>query len=162
MRANRMALSTGGCWIGAAVLAVIAGGLLTLACDRRDEPPQVSAVDVREEVREAGEVTGDYMKKQLADMERSVATAERQAKRDIDQARAKAEDLPEETREHLDAAIDRAETARDNASDRLDELKDASQDSWDATRQRVSDALTELSEARGEMAAALRGETTAG
>jgi DNA anti-recombination protein RmuC len=136
--------------------------LLTLGCERRDETPDVSAAAVREEAREAGEAAGDYMKKELADLERSVATAEREAKQEIEQARAKAEDLPEETRQKLDAAIDRTESARDNVSDRLDELKDASEAGWDTTRQRVSDALEELGEARREVAAALRGERAAG
>jgi DNA anti-recombination protein RmuC len=162
MRTNRIDLPTGNYWLAGAVLAAITGGLLTLGCERRDETPDVSAAAVREEAREAGEAAGDYMKKELADLERSVATAEREAKQEIEQARAKAEDLPEETRQKLDAAIDRTESARDNVSDRLDELKDAGRAGWDTTRQRVSDALEELGEARREVAAALRGERAAG
>jgi DNA anti-recombination protein RmuC len=162
MRTNRIDLPTGNYWLAGAVLAAITGGLLTLGCEQRDETPDVSAAAVREEAREAGEAAGDYMKKELADLERSVATAEREAKQEIEQARAKAEDLPEETRQKLDAAIDRTESARDNVSDRLDELKDAGRAGWDTTRQRVSDALEELGEARREVAAALRGERAAG
>jgi DNA anti-recombination protein RmuC len=162
MKTNRIDLVTGNYWLAGAVLAVITGGLLTLGCERRDETPDVSAADVREEAREAGEAAGDYMKKELADLERSAATAEREAKQELEQARAKAEDLPEETRQQLDAAIDRTESARDNVSDRLDELKEASKDGWDTTRQRVSDALQELGEARREVAAALKGEHAAG
>jgi hypothetical protein len=69
-------------WIVAGVVAAIAGALLALGCERRDETPDVSAADVREEAREAGEAASDYMKKQLADLERSVATAEREAKQE--------------------------------------------------------------------------------
>ncbi|MGH7336719.1 MAG: hypothetical protein ACREI7_04000, partial [Myxococcota bacterium] len=162
MRANRLVLSPSTCWIAAAALAAIAGGLLTLACERRDETPDVSAADVREEAREAGDAASDYMKQQLDDLERSVTAAEREAKQEIEQARERAEELPDETRQRLDAAIDRTETARDDANDRLDELKDASRASWDMTRQRVAEALEELGEARREIAAALRGETSAG
>ena len=162
MRANRIVLSPGTCWIAAAALAAVAGGLLTLACERHDETPDVSAANVREEAREAGAAAGDYMQKQLADLERSAATAERETVQEIEQARAKAQELPEEAREQLDAAINRTETARDAVSDRLDELKDAGQAGWDTTRQRVSDALEELAEARSEIAAALRGESSAG
>lgn len=162
MSTNRIDLPTGNYWLAGAVLAAITGGLLALGCERRDDTPDVSAADVREEAREAGEAASDYMKQQLADLERSVATAEREAKQEIEQAREKAEDLPEETRQQLEVAIDRTERARDNASDRLDDLKDAGSAGWDATRQRVSDALDELAEARHEVAAALRGERTAG
>src|SRR5262245_19295623 len=160
MRANRIVLSPGTCWIAAAALAAVAGGLLTLACERHDETPDVSAANVREEAREAGAAAGDYMQKQLADLERSAATAQRETVQEIEQARA--QELPEEAREQLDAAINRTETARDAVSDRLDELKDAGQAGWDTTRQRVSDALEELAEARSEIAAALRGESSAG
>src|SRR5262245_26304352 len=113
MRANQIVRSAGTCWLAAGVLAAMAGGLLTPACERRDESPDVSAADVRREARETGEAAGDYMKQQLAEMERNVSTAEREVQQEIEQARAKAKDLPEETRQHLDAAIDRTETARD-------------------------------------------------
>ena len=162
MSTNRIDLPIADYWIVAGTLAVMTGGLLALGCERRDETPDVSAAQVREEAREAGEVASDYMKKQLADLEQSVATAEREAKQEIDQAREKADSLSEQTRQRLDAAIDRTETARDNVNDRLDELKDAGNAGWDATRQRVSDALEELAEARREVAAALRGESSAG
>jgi DNA anti-recombination protein RmuC len=161
MRANRIVRSPGTCWIVAGTLAAIAGGLLTLACERRDELPQVAA-NVPEQARGAGGAAGDYMKTQLADLERNAAAAQSEAKQEIEQARAKAQELPEETREQLDAAIHRAETARDAVSDRLDELKDATEAGWDTTRQRVSDALQELAEARSEIAMALRGESAAG
>ncbi len=162
MSTNRIDLPIADYWIVAGTLAVMTGALLALGCERRDETPDVSAAQVREEAREAGEATSDYMKKQLADLERTVAAAEREAKQEIEQAREKAGSLPEETRQQLDAAIDRTESARDNVSDRLDELKDAGNAGWDATRQRVSDALEELGEARREVAAALRGEPSAG
>jgi chemotaxis regulatin CheY-phosphate phosphatase CheZ len=159
MRANRIVRSPG-IWITAAALSAMAGGLLTLACERRDETPDVSANNTREEAREAVDVASDTMRKQVADLERSFATAEREAKQEVEQARNKAQDLSADARERLDAAIERTETARDNASDRIDELKEATHESWDNTRQRVADALEELSEARHEVAAALRGETT--
>lgn len=162
MSTNRIDLPIADYWIVAGTLAVMTGALLALGCERRDETPDVSAAQVREEAREAGDAASDYMKKQLADLERSVAAAEREAKQEIEQAREKAGSLPEETRQELDAAIDRTESARDNVSDRLDELKDAGNAGWDATRQRVSDALEELAEARHEVAAALRGESSAG
>jgi len=162
MSTNRIDLPIADYWIVAGTLAVMTGALLALGCERRDETPDVSAAQVREEAREAGDAASDYMKKQLADLERSVAAAEREAKQEIEQAREKAASLPEETRHELAAAIDRTESARDNVSDRLDELKDAGNAGWDATRQRVSDALEELGEARREVAAALRGEPSAG
>jgi hypothetical protein len=163
MSANRFDLSITRHWILAAgALAVLAGALLTIGCERRDETPDVSAADVREEAREAGQAAGEYMKRQLADLERSVATADREAKQDIERAREQAEELPEETRRGIDAAIDRTERARDDVSDRLDELKDATHAGWDTTRQRVTDALEELAEARREVAAALQDGSRAG
>jgi DNA anti-recombination protein RmuC len=162
MGTKRIELSIPDYWIIAGLLAAITGALLTLGCERRDETPDVSAADVRREAGEAGEAASDYMKKQLADLEQNVATAEREATQEIEQARERAGELPEETRQHLDAAIDRTERARDDVSDRLDELKDAGHAGWDATRQRVSDALEELAEARHEVASALKGERSTG
>ena|SRR2546426_12553990 len=151
-----------GCWIAAGVLAVMTGGLLALGCERRDEPRDVAAAPVPEDARGAGEAASDYMKKQLAELEQSVAEAERGAKSEIEQARDKAESLPEATRQQLDAAIARTERASDDVGERLDELKGAGSAAWDTTRERVSAALQELSEARREVAAALRGERETG
>jgi DNA anti-recombination protein RmuC len=156
MNTNRIDL-----WLFATLLAAVTGGMLALGCERRDEPTDVAAAPIREEARDS-RIDTDYMKRQLAELERSGDAAQRDAKRDIDQARDKVQELPEETRQELSEAIARAESARDNLSDRLDELKEATDERWEDTRQRFSDALSELAEARREVAAAMRGERTEG
>jgi acetyl-CoA carboxylase carboxyltransferase component len=162
MQTNGIGPSTRNYWILVGVLAAIAGGLLALGCERRDDARDVATADVRRETLDAGAAAGESMKKELADLEKSAEAAERDAKREIDRARDEAEKLPDETRRQLDAAIDRTERARNDVSDRLDELKDAGETAWQSARQRMSDALEELARARREVAAALRGDRTTG
>src|SRR5262245_10568577 len=102
MRYENRELQIAHCWISAAVLAAVTGALLTLGCERgNDDTPDVSAADVREETREAGAAAGDYMKQQLAELEDRFAAAERDTAREMDQARERAKELPEATREQL-------------------------------------------------------------
>ena len=122
MRNENRELRIAYCWISAGVLA------------------DVSAADVREETREAGATARDYTKQQLAELEDRFTAVERDTAREMDEARERAKDVPEATREQLNAAIEHIETAR----------------------QRAVDALDELSEARREVVAALNGEPTAG
>ena len=151
------------CWASAGILAAVAGALLTFGCERRDDyTPDVSASGVREAARDTGEAAGDYVKREIAELEDRFTAAERDTARETEEARARAKELPEETREQMNAAVERIETARDNARERLDELKQAGKDDWDTARQRAVDALDELSEARREVVAALKGERPTG
>jgi len=162
MRNEHRELRIAYCWISAGVLAAVTGALLTIGCERRDDTPDVSAADVREETREAGATARDYTKQQLAELEDRFTAVERDTAREMDEARERAKDVPEATREQLNAAIEHIETARDNARARLDDLKEAGEAGWETARQRAVDALDELSEARREVVAALKGEPTAG
>jgi DNA anti-recombination protein RmuC len=150
-------------WICTGLLAGVAGGLMTLGCERRDEPREVAAAPpAAPGPADTGVAASDAMKRQIAELQRTAATAQNDAQREIDQARDKLAALPEEARQELNTAIDRAERARDDLSDRVDEIEESGDARWEATRQRVSDAIDELAEARREVAAALRGDTNAG
>ncbi|HKA13845.1 MAG TPA: hypothetical protein VKH41_02405 [Myxococcota bacterium] len=150
------------CWMCAGILAAATGALLAFGCERRADTPDVSASGVREQARATGAAAADTMKRQVADLEAKLASAERDTAREMDDARQKADELPEEAREQLNSAMARTETARDNARERLNDLKEAGAESWDTTRQRVDDAFQELADARREVVAALQGERTTG
>jgi hypothetical protein len=149
-------------WMCTGLLAGISGGF-ALGCERREEPRDVAAAPaVPGSATDTSAPASEAMKRQLAELRRSADTAQRDAQREIEQAREKVAAMPDEARQGLDTAIDRAERARDDLSDRIDELEEAGEARWEATRQRVSDAIDELAEARREVAAALSGDTSAG
>jgi len=133
-------------WIAASMLTGLAGALLALGCEARD----VSAG----ELRAASDVA---VERQVADLEKQVADADRGARREIEQARANSQKMPVASRELLAKAIERTEQARGEASDRLEELKDSGGSHWDARRSRVVEALDELEDARHDVVAALAG-----
>jgi hypothetical protein len=147
-------------WFAAGALALFCGGLLTLGCERRDATTDVSAAAVREDARVARATESDYMKQQIASLESEVAQAQRDAQKELEQARAKSDAIPVAAREKLSAAIERTEGARANVGERLDELKSASESGWDSSRKRVVEALEELNEARRDVVAAFAGEPT--
>src|SRR5260370_104774 len=81
---------------------------------------RVSAGGGREERRGAGGTAGDYTTQQLAELEDRFTAVERSTAREMEEARERAKDVPDATREKLNAAIEHIETARDNARARLD------------------------------------------
>src|SRR5262249_57512311 len=84
------------CWMCAGILAAATGALLAFGCERRADTPDVSASGVREQARATGAAAADTMKRQVADLEAKLASAEPDTPPPIDDAPPNAHHLPDQ------------------------------------------------------------------
>ncbi len=137
--------------LSAAVLSMV----FLLACGDQQEPessaPQVSASEVKEEVKEAVEAAGAYTEQKKDEYLQALDTKMNEWQEQIAdlraQAEAKADELSQEGKEALDQQIETLQAKQQAAAEKFAEFKASGAEAWDELKAGMDSALDDLSQA---------------
>ena len=103
-----------------------------------------SAQDVKEETREALEVTKDFTLQQKEDFQKKIQTELARMQQQIDRLMARADHAKREAQADLHKVIAEVQKRKDAAGKKLQELESASEKAWENLKSGLNDAMEEL------------------
>jgi gas vesicle protein len=130
---------------------ILALSFITAGCEKSDTnpdgTPRTSADEVGDEIRDAAETAGKYIKEQADAFRTAMAEKWDDMSDDLENFKARAEAKKAEWSESLKQKMQDLDEKKAAFKQKMDELKNASGDAWGDAKQGAEDAWAELKEA---------------